>query len=108
MEDSNEDTPTGIAIVFGAMVGLIFSPYVTLPLFHPGETWGFDFEYFPLIQLCQLEPLLFSCFLLSRVVFKEERSTWLAGVVAICCAHMFVAFFLITVRGESGLLFLWW
>jgi|GEM_PF-4810533 hypothetical protein len=95
----------GVILVL-LIVFLVFSPYLTLPIFHPGVQ-GFHFpkklEYFIDIQISQIEPLIISVWLLSLRLFGKKTSNRTAWIASIIAAHLFVAFWLISVRDEGGL-----
>ncbi len=84
---------------------LVVSPYLTLPLFHPGVQ-GFHLpeklEYFIDMQISQIEPLVISVWLLSLALFRRKTSNKSIWIASIALVHLFIAFVLITIRGEGA------
>jgi len=102
---SYSKTPRGAAVLL-IMIGLVFSPFLTLSLFHPDGAfieWPKNVEQLLGSQVSQIEPLLLSFGLLWYALERRTVSSRLLCVATVVSLHMFVAFWLITIRGEGGL-----
>jgi hypothetical protein len=104
MTDRSYSKLSGIAVTLSVMTVLVLSPLMTLWLFHPdGRLIGVPphLRYMVDLELSQLEPLLISSAALwYSLVYRGVQSRLLV-VIAIMAIHMFVAFWLISIRGEG-------
>jgi hypothetical protein len=95
-----------VVTVLIVMIGLFFSPFLTLRLFHPDGAsigWPEKIEYLVDLQLSQLEPLLFSFAVVWYCIVYRNTPLRLLCISSVVIVHMVVAFCLIAIRGEGGL-----
>jgi len=93
-------------MVILVMALLVFSPFLTIRLFHPDGAairWPMKFEYLLDLQISQFEPLLLSLAALWYLLVYRNVSSRLLCISTVVTLHMFVAFWLIAIRGEGGL-----
>lgn len=86
-----------------ATAACVVSPYVTLRLFHPDGAAILErmkTEQLVDLQISQLEPLLLSISTLWYLLVCRKVSSRLLWGSIVVTLHMFVAFWLVAIRGE--------
>ncbi|MFO0924339.1 MAG: hypothetical protein U0905_17830 [Pirellulales bacterium] len=89
--------------VLVAAAACVVSPYFTLRFFHPDGAAileGMKTEQLVDLQISQLEPLLLSISTLWYLLACRKVSSRFLWVSIVVTLHMFVAFWLVAIRGK--------
>ena len=95
-----------VVVVLIVMIGLFFSPFLTLRLFHRDGAsigWPEKIEYLLDLQLSQLEPLLVSFAVVWYCIVYRNTPLRMLCISSVVIVHLVAAFYLISIRGEGGL-----
>ncbi|MDX1930687.1 MAG: hypothetical protein SFV81_29460 [Pirellulaceae bacterium] len=84
-----------VVLLLIVMIGLFFSPFLALRLFHPDGAsigWPEKIEYLLDLQLSQLEPLLISFAVMWHAIVYRNTPLRLLCISIVVIVHMVVAF----------------